>query len=489
MPSFAKRVKSAAKKGFKFVHQHWAILLVVIVGSWLRTSQLQTQGILFFDAGRDLLTAQQAVESSNFPLTGIPSSIPRFHQGPITLWLEMLIYLIVGQQTLIYSLVFALIGVLAVIAVYELVVTQLDQTTGHLAAVLLALSPLAIAHSRVPYHTTPIPLMTVFFLTALIYWWQDGKYGALITTLAWAGLMQFELSLLALGLMVPYLIWRRKKKLNWPQISQLAVGFLIGFWPQIIHDLTHPIKQSQLFGFLAWAGYRLVSLTGLTGEHQLSGSQLVSAMSSFGKYFHRMFGVESLIISLVFLALTILGTRLAWMKRDKLPPVIELTIITTLFLTSSYLLHGAPSEAYFPAFLPLLSLLIGWTLKQVFNQRLTLVAGLIMIWASINFIAIKKHHFFVSNSQDFNYKASIQEQRDILSFMVQASNRNFQLRTTQEAGKFPSYFDNFRWLATETGLSFDNEKGQVFYVEGKDSALAGYPDINKVIFPSFDVYY
>ena len=83
------------------------MILIVMLASWLRITQIDTQAILFGDAGRDLLVARQAVENNSLPLLGIPSSIPRFHQGPLTIWMQMAIYDLFGTQTLAFSVIFA----------------------------------------------------------------------------------------------------------------------------------------------------------------------------------------------------------------------------------------------------------------------------------------------------------------------------------------------------------------------------------------------
>jgi len=473
----------------KLIKDNWLITLIIFSAALLRSWDISTNGILFGDAAKDLLVAKQAVESRNIPLLGIPSSIPRFHQGPFTIWLEMIIYSIFGQNTLAFSMSFAFIGILAVISVYEYSVVYINKKTALVSAALLAFSPLAIAHSRVPYHTNPIPLVIMLYLFALQCLWQRKKLGIFWAGLAWILIMQFELTLFSLGLIIPYILWRQKIKININIVSQFCAALLLGLLPQIIHDLTHSFPESQIGGFILWVGYRITALTGLVGDHRFSIAKLLKTFSIFEHYLSKIFSTQNIFISIIFLGLFIITSILTWSKRKNIRVGLEIPVVALILITTSYLAHGAPSEAYFPPYFPLLSIFIGWGLSQLFHKKEKILATLISIWALVNITSIFKHNFLVSNVQSFNYGASIKEQRQIIKTINQISEGSYKLLTTHPAGKFPSYFDNIRWLAEELEIPKEQPKGMVFYIEPKGSSLSGYPDITKIKFNTYDVFY
>ncbi|HCC84719.1 MAG TPA: hypothetical protein DEP87_03485, partial [Candidatus Pacebacteria bacterium] len=99
------------------LRQHGLAILLISLGTWLRFYQLPAKGILFGDSGHDLLLAAESVEQRQLPLLGIASSVPRFHQGPLTIWLNMVIYSLVGYRPGPYYWVFALLGCMAMIGV------------------------------------------------------------------------------------------------------------------------------------------------------------------------------------------------------------------------------------------------------------------------------------------------------------------------------------------------------------------------------------
>lgn len=497
MASFIKHVTSLIKKSLKWFKTYpmaVPMVAVVIGAAFLRSYQLKSKAILFGDAGRDLLVAQQAVESGQLPLVGIPSSVPRFHQGPLTIWLQLIIYLLVGHQTIAYSLVFAFISLLAVIALYELAATQLSPKVGAkvglTAAALLAFSPLAVAQGRMPYHTNPIPLVLIIYLFSLLWLWQKKRWPLFVAVLSWSLLMQFELTLFSLGLLIPYIVWRRRLKLQWQHLSELSAALLIGFWPQLIHDLTQPLSQNQLGGFIGWVGYRLLAGFGFfNSSHQLSLSKLKQTAALFLEYGSRIFSSgHSLSLFLAGLIIFLAVIKLLKQKRS-LPPLIELTGLATLLLSLSYLVHSAPSEAYFPPYLVLLPLLVGYSLVMLFKDRFQWVLLIIIGYALINIMAIFRLNFFVSQSGPFSYGPGVGEQRQIITLVNYLSQGHYQWRTTDEYGIFPSYFAGYRWLAQELELPQPDETGQVFYLEKPGSSLSGYPNLVKVIFPSRELYY
>jgi 4-amino-4-deoxy-L-arabinose transferase-like glycosyltransferase len=489
MASINKQKLPSLAQWQKFIKDNWVITLIIIFAALMRSWDISSRGILFSDAAKDLLMAKQAVESQNIPLLGIPSSVPRFHQGPLTIWLEMIIYSAFGQNTFAFSIIFAFLGILAVIAVYEYAVVFINKKTALISSALLAFSPLAIAHSRVPYHTNPIPFVVMIYLFALQYLWKNKRLGVFGAGLAWILIMQFELTLFSLGLLIPYILWRKKIKIDISIISQFCAALLLGLLPQIIHDLTSSFSQSQIGGFILWIGYRITSLTGLVGNHQFSVSGVIGTFAIYGKYIGRIFSTQNNLISLVFFGLLLTSLVLAFMRRRSLKIGLEITIAALILLTLSYFVHGTPSEAYFPPYFPLLSLLIGWGLSQIFHKKEILLKIFIGIWALINISSIFKHNFFVSNVQDFSYNPSVQEQRQIIKTIDRLSEGRFQLLTTHPAGKFPSYFDNLRWLAGELGIPKDGREGMVFYIEPKNSSLSGYPNITKIEFTTYDVYH
>lgn len=470
------------------VTKHWQIVLIVLLATWLRVWHLDTNGLLFGDAGHDILSAISAVETKQLPLLGIESSVPRFKQGPVTVWIHMGIHLLVNRDLYWHWLVFALIGTAAVIGVYEFGQLYVSNKVSLLASVLVATSPLAIAHSRMAYHITPIPLMTVLFLAATTRLAQK-KTGALFwAVLAWAGLFQFELAVTPLFLVILYFLYQQKRLLQKDTFVQIGKGIFIGLLPQIIFDLTH--RFTHLGGFLLWVGYRVVSLAP-TGSHSFSLSTIVQVGNLFTTYWGRVISFDQPILSVIYLSLVALTLyhSLHSYRQKKLSAGITTVLASFLVLSIGYLLHGSPSEAYFPPFIVLLPLIAAFGICELPTYSQKILTGLMIGLAVFNTAQVVHHHFFMDVSNPFSYGYGVGEQRQIIAYATQKFGNGYYFETTHPAGSFANYFDNLRLLAWENKSIENTVTGQPLFIETKESSLNTYPNAVKVSFPSVDLYY
>ena len=444
-----------------FLKTHWIAILLIVAGTFLRFYQLPEKGILFGDSGHDLLLAAQAVDQSQIPVLGIASSLPRFHQGPLTIWLSMAIYAIVGFEPAWYFWVFAFVGCLALIAIYEFSLVWLNQKIGLLALALLAFSPLAVAHSRMVYHTVPIA-----FLTAVVLWFvgqllERHKNSWPWAVLAVTMLFQHELSLFPVFAALPLawwfggwregLTWQKAYKIPVKELLLSAVALVIGLLPQIISELRD--GSQQLSGFALWLGYRVVSFFLPTSDHFAAGTfgQVLERFTHYGSQVFLVpgdwsFGVVAL-LGLVLLNLV------GWMQlaRKGVPnPGVLATLLVTGLITTGYLVHGAPSEAYFPVYVILLPLLLaiglgnltGW-LRRVGEFQVGLVAILAVL-------GIWRANFFVDQTKIWNYGPSVGSQQAVLSWIeTHRANTNEIIGSTDADAGFTNYLSSYAWLCQE----------------------------------------
>lgn len=470
--------------------KHWPIFLIIIVACWLRVWRLQTHLILFGDAARDILAAQESLQKNQLPLLGIPSSIPRFHQGPVSVWLSMFVYILGGDLTTI-GLSFALLSVIAVIATYELTSSFISQRAGLLTAALMAISPLAVAHGRTPYHTTPIPLALVLFLWMVLRYWLGKKFGLFWAVLSWAVLFQFELALLPLVLLIPFTWWHQDRTFSPGLLFQSLAGLLLGLLPQIIYDLTHSF--SQLGGFTVWVGYRLASFFGYSQAHTASLNKLHSVLTQLWLFGGRIFSTDYAGITLLAAGLLLFSSLVVfaqWKKRVA-PPLIKLISLAVVVQLIAYIVHGAPGEAYFPPFIVLLPVLIAYGLSHLSNIKhwRAIVIGCI-IWAVFTCISIFQFNFFVSNPQKFSYGPGLAEQRAVLQYLDETMTEPISLASTNNGSQFESYFLNFKLVASEMEVEIEESDSYPVFIENTQSSQANFAFQQRVpkFFPSLVVY-
>lgn len=472
----------------KLIKDNLLLILIFLVATIIRTWDLSNTAIFFDDAGHDLLIAGQSLEEKSLPLLGIASSVPRFKQGPITIWYEMFLIKVFGENLTLIALGFVALSLISLVLVYEFCDRYLSKRISMIATYLMALSPFAIAQARMPYHTNPIPLATVLFLFSLVRLYQKKQHSLFWAVLAWAFLFQFELAVFPTLLVIPWVLYRTKQLgFSWAKIRQVVFGIFIGLLPQIIYDLTH--RFSQLGLFIVWVGYRLVSLFG--GEHSFSGDKVVGTLTSFAKYGGRIFSTDNLLIGLIALCLIIYAVvvLVKQFKKKKIEPAMEVILVFGSVLCLGYFLHGSPSEAYFPPLIVVLPLLVSFILNHIFKNKSAFLTAVLLVWGLINIRSVFAHRLFVSNSQSFSYGCSIKNQRQMVDFITNQSHGDFKFDTTRDMRKFAATFDNLRWLAKENSASENSQSKKVFYIEGNNSPLLLETEIKVRHFGCSDIYF
>lgn len=457
-----------------FIITNWMIMFIICIATWLRVWQLEDKAILFSDAGRDLRVASQSLEQKTVPLLGIPSSVPRFKQGPVTIWIEMIVLSLFGTNTLAQSLTFALFSVAAVIAIYEFTCIYIGKIQALVAAAMLAVSPLAVANGRVPFLTTPLPLALILFLFGLMSISDKQKYGFFYASLSCAFLFQFELAMAPLFLLIPFMLWYKKIKFEKNILLQTVLGVVVGLLPQIIFDLTH--KFTQIGVFMLWIGHKVYEFVSFKGGGSINFENYFSAVWLYGG---RIFSTDVWLITSIVLVIIIVGLILAVknLRRNTLAAPMIVIELSILLLFGSYFVHGSPSEAYFTPFLVLLPIHIAFTLHSLQGLYRNVMLIAVVIFCTFNIYSIYQHNFFVSNDQLFSYGTSTADLRKALSFVILKSGGEYNLKSTEKYEEmFPSFFDNYRWLAQEAQVPLPSETAPVFYVGNRtnNSHLPSY---------------
>lgn len=474
----------------EIIKRNWLLIVIFMVAALIRVWDVPGRIIFFDDAAYDIRVAEQAVDERTIPLLGIPSSVPRFRQGPLAVWFNMALNLTFGSSLVAYALFYISLSLLALVLTYEFSDRYLGKKFAIVVSTLIALSPFAIAQARMPYHTNPIPLAMILFIFALVRLFEKKKYSLFYAILSWTFLFQFELATFPTLLLIPYVLYRNKQlKIQTvkKQFKQIIAGFTLGLLPQIIYDFKHSFSQLGLF--ILWVGYRIVSLFG--GSHSFGEDKIKTVFAAFSKYGGRIFSTDVPLISILVLFLVVYSFIVFYKqyRQNKVGRATEVIFIFTLVLSVGYLAHGGPSEAYFPPFIILLPMIVTYGLLNLFEKKNEILFFILVTLSVINISSIFNHNFFVSNSQSWSYSYSVKEQKEVVDFIVTHSGADFQLDTTREVRKFESVFDNLRFLAQEQGFEESKDSKRYYYIEDKGSLLRDDPLLKVKHFPSVDVYY
>lgn len=444
--------------------QHWIFFLILIVASILRLHSISTNMIFIGDQGRDVLVAKDMVEKGNVPLLGIPSSIPRFKQGPLFIYFLALIYWISTGSTLGLGLLAASFGIAAIIALYLLVYTYDTKRDATLSAALFALLPMMILHSRMPYHIVPIPLFVIIYLWQLMRWSRDEKWSAFLVGLAFSLVLQFELAAFPLILMIPISKFIARTRLfgysrpsddsvskNAMSIAKVTAGICIGLIPQILFDLTHGF--AQLGGFILWVVYKLVTALLPFTHNSLADSGSPAKIKELVVLFLSVFTQNGIQIDQIFWLLLILAAGgVSFVYWSRLQMFSKVVIFSFLCLGAGFVFHRVPSEAYMPLLVPSTLVILVTALSQLPARARYLVGFLMVISLSLSVQKLEHESFFLlgtgeSSWSEKRFGPSVGTQHAIVDSLFKVTgNRCIVLESLERDATFPTLYNNLEYL-------------------------------------------
>ncbi len=435
------------------IRTHWIFFLILALATVLRVHSISSQMIFVGDQGRDALVAKEMVELGHVPLLGIPSSIPRFKQGPLFIYFLAITYWLSHGSILAMGLLASAFGLAAIVALYLLVATYDSVRTATLAALLFSLLPMLILHSRMPYHIVPIPLFVCIFLWQIVRFARGEKWAAFGAGLAFALVFQFELAAFPLILLIPLV----KMKQTWPSRSQLVrtlpigLGLAIGLLPQIVFDLTH--QFAQLGGFAVWVGYKIVTALLPFTKNSLTDGGSGAKIQDLIKLFVSLFTQNGIAMDQwLWLSIIVLCAGICvwtWRKSNLLSRIVG---ASSCILAVGLVIHRVPSEAYIPLLAPSVTMMIASGLRKI-NRNVGVFLTLVLFTSlALSAKHLEMNTFFLlqtneSNWGDKRFGPSIGTQQHIVdSLFTLAGNRCIILESLERDATFPTLYNHLEYL-------------------------------------------
>jgi len=407
--------------------------LLVLLATWLRFFRLSELMVFIGDQGRDYLAARDMLLTSKLPLVGIPSSVPWLKQGPFFIWLIALALKIGDFNPIAPAVLTSTLGVLTVYLTYKFSRFWFKKTAAFVTALIMTTSPLVVIHSRMPYHTSPIPLFSLLFIFS-VYHWSKKNINIFWPIILWAVLLQFELTTLPLILLIPLIFYFQKIKPIRKHIFTLVIATIIPFIPKIIYDFTHGFKQT--LGFIAWGIYRFLSFFGFKGEHTVSLDSFKIVTLTIFDYWKKFISWDNPLIAII-IALAIIVTIIYRLQQKKLTLNLKILFSFILINFIAFYFHQGPSEAYFPVLFPAWALLIGWLVNHFKKPVISLL-----------FILLSFYNIYYLVNHDFIPYGPTLEQRLTVVRLIksQTQNQPFKLKNHHSVEQYHSFLDSYRYL-------------------------------------------
>lgn len=256
----------------------------------------------FGDQAWYFFSATEALFSGNLPLLGITASITWLHQGPLWTYLIIPVFTLTRFHPVAPALFMSFFSLISLPLAFHAGQMLKNRRAGYVYAALMGSFYFSVFHSRLAYHTSPIPFLFIITLVLLL----KGRFflgGLFLGLLYQSHLLTF--------IYWPLLILLSRKKQKHFNISAFLPGFALGILPFL---LSGPI---QTMGIFIWLAGRLVlgfGSVGLVSEAYLvvlSAPLLLLASCLFPRIGH---GLLIRLIVLFFLANFVFLIRTAYLS-------------------------------------------------------------------------------------------------------------------------------------------------------------------------------
>ena len=243
----------AITKQLRRLAPHIAVVVIILLGAYLRLYRISEYMTFLGDEGRDMLVVKRMIVDHKFTLLGPTASVGGFFLGPIYYYFMLPFVWAWDLSPVGAAVMVALFGIVTIYLVYRLGRDMFDPWVGIAASALYSVSPLVIAYSRSSWNPNVVP----FFATLLVYllWLTTATKRPQLVF--WVGVVLgvgLQLHYLFLFLFVVTAVWYVLfGRINgWARYYIFGVvGFCIGYGPFLAFELRHGFPNTiSIFNFL-----------------------------------------------------------------------------------------------------------------------------------------------------------------------------------------------------------------------------------------------
>ncbi len=368
---------------------NFLISLAVLLSLFLNLYKQDTLMLLIGDSARDFLAARDMVVTGRIPVVGIPSSVVWLHQGPTSVWLIGLSFLLTNFNPVAPAFFFGLIGVVATTLVWYLGKNLFNERVGLISAFFYASTPSIVVNARMPYHTSLIPFFTVIFF---IFLWKSFHNKKLFPLLFFSMglLLLVELSnIVVLGIVI-LAFYFLKIRLTKNEILKSLAGFSVGILPFILYEIQYGPAYIK---FPLWIVNR-IRLFFMQESSTVEQSLPISALRSMYQEISASF-IPSLSYIGIILFIIAITTIFIKIKKGRNNKAHILLLIWIIFPLCAFFLHTSPGQAYFTLLFPAISILFGYLVYEYTKYNLKILFLITVSVIFINSYSLLTNEFYI----------------------------------------------------------------------------------------------
>src|SRR3989344_3188408 len=171
-------LKSKARfKSMKKIFIFFGLLIIVIIGSWLRLSGILSNSFAFtYDVGRDMLAVENIVINHKIPLIGQTTGIEGIFYGPWWYYMLSIPFLVVSGNPQGIAFFMAIIGIITILLSYIVGKKIGGVFLGIIFSCFISFSSLMVSSSMQIWNPNPIPFFVLLVFLILYELSFDSKY-------------------------------------------------------------------------------------------------------------------------------------------------------------------------------------------------------------------------------------------------------------------------------------------------------------------------
>lgn len=450
------------------------LFLISILALFLRLYDLPQKMAFIGDTAWFYVSAKNFLETGSVPLVGITSSHIWLHQGPFWTYILAIILPLSNFNPIAPAYFTAFLDLLTLIAIYLFCKMYLNTKIAIISAFFYAISPMIVIFSRIPYHTNPIPLLTLLLITSILKWTKGDKKYFAFSFFFLALLYNFEISIIPLGFSIVFVIlygfikktrWL-KSILNKKSISLAIIGGFVPMIPMLLYDLNHGF--SQTIKVFIWIIYRLAVTFGYPPLHpDVPGEAWHNFFRFIIESSGRFYFMKNNNIAFSLLLTSILFAVFSVFKYKQNRTVLSILLTFFLIPTFSFIFAKTSSQAYLPMLFVQLVILLAYFFGSL-RGKLFYISLILIILIGIS--NIKSIFDFYNSSLNMRFDKRVSTAEKIVKA---AGNSPYNIVITSFNSKFESSTSPYEYLSWRLGHgpSKKDEKLKIYVYEKSDDII------------------
>lgn len=441
------------------------IFLIFLSGLSLRLNSISYMSFIG-DQGWFYLSARDALVNTNIPLVGITASHTWVHQGPFWTYILSIIFFLTKYNPLAPGYFTAVFDALTIILIYWVSSRLFSTKVAVLSSIIYAFSPILIIFSKMPYHTSPIPLFTLLFFFFICKLAKGNEKYLPFSVLMLSVLYNFELATQVLwAVLMLVLIFNFKtlrKKITKNLIFKTITFFILPLIPVIIYDLNHGYVQT--FKFAAWGILSPV-------KSLIFGSFSQHSYLEFGIFFlnfiKELLLYPTAIVSVViFIGSAVFLAKKVREEKEKYNSSDFILLISILIPLSALFFNKTASDAYLPIFFPLVVLAVGRMFSAVRPFSASLFVVLMISLVNLYYI-LSTNYFTLGVGNLFKDRLNISKE-----IIKKSKGGVYNLTGKGEGSEHRSFTMNYEYLTWYLGNAPSKESKKIkFVIEEKNNTI------------------